>query len=73
MRTLHQRCRVNGREEAVVVTDDGSTIVCWHPEPEIPYEMTMVCDAAIILGICMVCTLLACYFILFELNVLIYV
>jgi len=30
----------NGREEAVVVTDDGSTIVCWHPEPKIPYHLT---------------------------------
>ncbi|XP_066990326.1 large ribosomal subunit protein mL42 [Macrobrachium rosenbergii] len=30
-----------GRKEAVVVTDDGKTIVAWHPEPQIPYEMTV--------------------------------
>lgn len=22
------------------MTDDGNTIVCWHPEPQVPYEMT---------------------------------
>lgn len=25
-------------KERVVVTDDGSTIVCWHPEKPFPYE-----------------------------------
>ncbi|XP_067012206.1 large ribosomal subunit protein mL42 [Anabrus simplex] len=25
-------------EEYVVMSDDGSTIVCWHPEPTFPYE-----------------------------------
>ena len=25
-------------EEQITVTDDGSTIVCWHPEPRFPYE-----------------------------------
>lgn len=24
----------------IVLTDDGSTIVCWHPEQEFPYEHT---------------------------------
>lgn len=24
----------------VVVADDGRTLVCWHPEPEVPYELT---------------------------------
>jgi len=23
---------------AIVVSEDNSTIVCWHPEPEFPYE-----------------------------------
>ena len=44
--TLEDVRRINGREEAVVLTDDGKTIVCWHPQPDIPYEMTMVCGAA---------------------------
>uniref|UniRef100_A0A1B6DVY7 Large ribosomal subunit protein mL42 n=1 Tax=Clastoptera arizonana TaxID=38151 RepID=A0A1B6DVY7_9HEMI len=25
-------------EDRVVITDDGSTIVCWHPEKSFPYE-----------------------------------
>lgn len=25
-------------EDRVVITDDGSTIVCWHPERPFPYE-----------------------------------
>ncbi|KAL7635247.1 UNVERIFIED_CONTAM: hypothetical protein RMT77_014234 [Armadillidium vulgare] len=28
----------DGREEAVVVSDDGNVVVCWHPEPKFPYE-----------------------------------
>lgn len=40
--TLEEVRHINGREEAVVVTDDGNTIVCWHPQPDIPYEMTRV-------------------------------
>ena len=31
-----------GREEAVVITDDEKTIVCWHPEPQVPYHLTKV-------------------------------
>uniref|UniRef100_A0A6G4ZZU1 Large ribosomal subunit protein mL42 n=1 Tax=Rhipicephalus microplus TaxID=6941 RepID=A0A6G4ZZU1_RHIMP len=27
-------------KERIVLTDDGSTIVCWHPEQEFPYEHT---------------------------------
>ncbi|XP_068205025.1 large ribosomal subunit protein mL42-like [Palaemon carinicauda] len=40
---LNVRCASStpGRDEAVVITDDGRTIVAWHPEPQIPYEMTM--------------------------------
>ncbi|KAK8395140.1 hypothetical protein O3P69_006113 [Scylla paramamosain] len=41
--TLEEVRRINGREEAVVLTDDGKTVVCWHPQPDIPYEMTKVC------------------------------
>ncbi|KAJ1521243.1 hypothetical protein ONE63_002928 [Megalurothrips usitatus] len=25
----------------VVVADDGRTLVCWHPEPHIPYEFSL--------------------------------
>ncbi|XP_034244086.1 39S ribosomal protein L42, mitochondrial [Thrips palmi] len=25
----------------VVFADDGRTLVCWHPEPEFPYEHTL--------------------------------
>ncbi|CAN7988384.1 unnamed protein product, partial [Ixodes hexagonus] len=28
------------RSHKIVLTDDGSTIVCWHPEEEFPYEHT---------------------------------
>ncbi|XP_042881282.1 39S ribosomal protein L42, mitochondrial-like [Penaeus japonicus] len=35
-----QMSNSTGREEAVVVTDDGNTIVCWHPEPKVPYHLT---------------------------------
>ena len=28
------------REERVVTNEDGSIIVCWHPEPKFPYEFT---------------------------------
>ncbi|KAK7866058.1 hypothetical protein R5R35_013559 [Gryllus longicercus] len=27
-------------EDKVVVTDNGSVIVCWHPENTVPYELT---------------------------------
>ncbi|XP_037578759.1 39S ribosomal protein L42, mitochondrial-like [Dermacentor silvarum] len=27
-------------KQKIVLTDDGSTIVCWHPEEEFPYEHT---------------------------------
>merc|ERR1712020_577673 len=32
--------RVPYREERVVTNEDGSVIVCWHPEPKFPYELT---------------------------------
>merc|ERR1712088_833423 len=28
------------REERIVTNEDGSVIVCWHPEPKFPYEFT---------------------------------
>ena len=28
------------REERIVTNQDGSVIVCWHPEPKFPYELT---------------------------------
>ncbi|KAK3857479.1 hypothetical protein Pcinc_036270 [Petrolisthes cinctipes] len=39
--SLRELKEVSGREDAVVLTKDGSTIVCWHPEPLIPYQCTM--------------------------------
>lgn len=24
----------------IVISDNGSTLVCWHPRPTIPYELT---------------------------------
>jgi large subunit ribosomal protein L42 len=33
------RMAASSREgEQITVTDDGTTIVCWHPEPHFPYE-----------------------------------
>merc|ERR1711915_709352 len=37
---FRQYAKVPNKDEAVVVTDDGRTIVCWHPEPVVPYELT---------------------------------
>lgn len=28
------------RQERIVTNEDGSIIVCWHPEPKFPYELT---------------------------------
>jgi hypothetical protein len=28
------------RQERVVLNEDGSVIVCWHPEPKFPFELT---------------------------------
>ena len=28
------------REEKIVLTEDGSIIACWHPQPKFPYEMS---------------------------------
>ncbi|RZF49181.1 hypothetical protein LSTR_LSTR008467 [Laodelphax striatellus] len=28
------------REDRIAITDDGSTIVCWHPKKSFPYEFT---------------------------------
>jgi hypothetical protein len=30
----------NYRDERVTTNSDGSVIVCWHPEPKFPYEMS---------------------------------
>ena len=32
------RNRAGYREEKVVFNEDGSMIICWHPEPKFPYE-----------------------------------
>ena len=34
------RSSVPYREEKIVTNEDGSIIVCWHPEPKFPYELT---------------------------------
>jgi len=36
--SLRQASSSRKLEEQITVTDDGSTIVCWHPEPRFPYE-----------------------------------
>jgi len=36
--SLRQASSSRNLEEQITVTDDGSTIVCWHPEPHLPYE-----------------------------------
>jgi large subunit ribosomal protein L42 len=36
--SLRQASTSGKLEEQIAVTDDGSTIVCWHPEPRFPYE-----------------------------------
>merc|ERR1740128_164609 len=28
------------REERVVMTNDGTVIACWHPQPKFPYELS---------------------------------
>ena len=28
------------REERIVLTEDGTIIACWHPQPKFPYEMS---------------------------------
>jgi large subunit ribosomal protein L42 len=35
---LRQASSSRKLEEQITVTDDGSTIVCWLPEPRFPYE-----------------------------------
>ena len=34
------RSSVPYREEKIVTNEDGSIIVCWHPEPKFPYELS---------------------------------
>jgi large subunit ribosomal protein L42 len=36
--SLRQASSSRKLEEQITVSDDGSTIVCWHPEPRFPYE-----------------------------------
>ena len=54
LRTILQRCpflpqlsalrgvknSIPYREEKIVTNEDGSIIICWHPEPKFPYEFT---------------------------------
>ena len=28
------------RQERIVLNEDGSVIICWHPEPKFPFELT---------------------------------
>ena len=28
------------RDEKIVTNEDGSIVICWHPEPKFPYELT---------------------------------
>ena len=35
---LRQKSTKPTRDEQITLTDDGSTFVCWHPEPQFPYE-----------------------------------
>lgn len=34
------RCKSSNTAERIVVTDDGSVVVCWHPEKPFPYEFS---------------------------------
>jgi large subunit ribosomal protein L42 len=36
--SLRQASSSHKLGEQITVTDDGSVIVCWHPEPHFPYE-----------------------------------
>jgi len=39
-RNLRSKPTIGYRDEKVVFNEDGSMIVCWHPEPKFPYEYT---------------------------------
>ena len=39
-RNLRTKPTIGYRDEKVVFNEDGSMIVCWHPEPKFPYEHT---------------------------------
>ena len=39
-RNLRTKPTIGYRDEKVVFNEDGSMIVCWHPEPKFPYEYT---------------------------------
>lgn len=39
-RNLRSKPTVGYRDEKVVFNEDGSMVVCWHPEPKFPYEYT---------------------------------
>ena len=39
-RTMRSKSGELYRDEKVVFNEDGSMIVCWHPEPKFPYECT---------------------------------
>ena len=38
VRGLRNRVTPGYRDEKVVANEDGSIIICWHPEPKFPYE-----------------------------------
>jgi hypothetical protein len=39
-RNLRSKPAVGYRDEKVIFNEDGSMVVCWHPEPKFPYEYT---------------------------------
>lgn len=39
--TSHSYATNNKPTTQVVVADEGRTLVCWHPEPEFPYEHSL--------------------------------
>ena len=40
IRGLRNKPIIAYRDERVVLNEDGSIIICWHPEPKFPYEFT---------------------------------
>ena len=39
-RGLRSKSASSYRDERVVLNEDGSMFICWHPEPKFPYELT---------------------------------
>lgn len=40
------------RKPRIAVAPDGNSIICWHPEPEFPYEYSQVCMCVAQSSIC---------------------